>query len=329
MMQGPPPGSPSAPAKSPVRARGLWDRFRAAFTPKRFVPAPLPDLEKAVCKEIPFVQLIPSNESEIAAGAEGKVFKAKYGPITVAVKTQHTPDVPLFMRELKILARLSFSPYIVPLVGACTKPPQMAVVTTYFPLGNLDRFIHDRGFDVGWELVLLMACDICKGMLSLDQEGLFHRDLKPTNILVSSYSTLDDDVRLKLCDFGNARDAAGANMTRAVGTCQYMAPEAFTTKYDKRVDYFSFGLVLWEMITQKRPFGDISNFLIPVEVMKGVRPPFPPNFPPELQNLITSLWAADPAARPDFAVALAVLERELYVVREDPASYPDLVTMRT
>ncbi|CAM9212432.1 unnamed protein product, partial [Choristocarpus tenellus] len=144
-------------------------------------------------------------------------------------------------------------------------------------------------------------------------EGGFvvHRDLKPENIAF----TLDG--RLKLFDFGLAKVVhrrAGRlsqryEMTGETGSTRYMCPEvALQYPYNEKADVYSFGLILWEMLTLKRPFEGLSRKEFLHTVIKGgKRPALEKEWTDDLKSLLRRCWSEDIDLRPDFGVIESTL----------------------
>ncbi len=149
---------------------------------------------------------------------------------------------------------------------------------------------------------------IAHGLAAAHEKGIVHRDLKPENVYITN------DGRVKLLDFGlaklvTARAAASATVTMAVaseagtvlGTAGYMSPEQVRgNPADHRSDLFSFGVVLYEMIAQKKAFAGDSS----VEVMNAIRKEDPPdlssdgrNVPPALERIIRRCLEKNPEER--------------------------------
>eukprot|EP00903_Cladosiphon_okamuranus_P018690 g17203.t1 len=137
-------------------------------------------------------------------------------------------------------------------------------------------------------------------------EGSFvvHRDLKPENIAFSS------DGRLKLFDFGLAkivRRRAGRlsqryEMTGETGSTRYMCPEvAMQLPYNEKADVYSFGLILWEMLSLRRPFEGLNRKEFVQSVIKGGRrPPLQQEWSGALRELMRRCWDVDMDMRPEF-----------------------------
>ena len=95
-----------------------------------------------------------------------------------------------------------------------------------------------------------IALDICRGFIAVHARNIIHRDIKPQNILLTS------DYRAKISDFGVARILEATNdlAETLTGTRKYMAPEQYDGEYDYRVDLYSLGFILYEMLTGRFPF---------------------------------------------------------------------------
>src|SRR5439155_2515792 len=135
--------------------------------------------------------------------------------------------------------------------------------------------------------------------------GVVHRDLKPANVLLAPDA--ENGEIPKLIDFGLAKVAAslGDSLTRTgqiIGTPAYMSPEQINgTKIDARVDVYSLGCVLYEMLTGRTPFaGGQDDVQILYRQMHEAAPPLAktlPDAPAELQALITTALQKNPADR--------------------------------
>ncbi|CAM9740645.1 unnamed protein product [Scytosiphon promiscuus] len=139
-----------------------------------------------------------------------------------------------------------------------------------------------------------------------------HRDLKPSNIGVS------DDGVLKVFDFGLARVREQRDpltdryvMTGQTGSQRFMAPEVFDgMPYNEKADMYSYGIVLWELCTLRKPFAGMSSHEHARKVFRhGMRPALDSRWPEELKRLLQSCWHAEPEMRPEASQAVEILAR--------------------
>ena len=111
-----------------------------------------------------------------------------------------------------------------------------------------------------------IALDICRGLTAVHAQNIIHRDIKPQNILLTSDGTA------KLGDFGVAciLEATDDIAATVAGTRKYMAPEQYDGEYDSRVDLYSLGLVLYEMLTGRYPFRGRNHDEIKIKKIDAV-----------------------------------------------------------
>ncbi len=136
--------------------------------------------------------------------------------------------------------------------------------------------------------------------------GIIHRDVKPENVMVR------DDRCVKLLDFGLARSVSETMSTgRGVGTLRYMSPEqARAQRLTPATDVFSLGIILFELLAGKHPFGGQSNLETLSNIVSGKPPEFSlldPNTPAPLRVLIGRMLARNPEDRPQAGQVTAVL----------------------
>ncbi|CAM8997671.1 unnamed protein product [Rhodiola kirilowii] len=248
-------------------------------------------------------------ETKIASGSFGRLYKGTYWNQEVAIKVlrQESVDANMqkeFAQEVFIMRKVRHQ-NIVHFIGASTKPPNLCIVTEFLKGGSLYDYLHkNKGF-FKLPVLLKAAIDISRGMEYLHNNDIIHRDLKTANLL------LDDKENVKVADFGVARVKAQSGvMTAETGTYRWMAPEVIEHKpYDHKADIFSFGIVLWELLTRKIPY----EYMTPLQaaigvVQKGLRPPIPKNAHPKLTELLHRCWLKDPGSRPDFTEIIEILE---------------------
>ncbi|XP_069103480.1 LOW QUALITY PROTEIN: mitogen-activated protein kinase kinase kinase 7-like [Argopecten irradians] len=278
-----------------------------------------------------FVEEIDFNELQchevVGKGAFGVVSRAKWRGKEVAVKLIETESERIaFITELKQLSRVNH-PNIVKLYGACTKQPAVCLVMEYAEGGSLYNVLHGTGpqwpaytaaHAMSWALQCAKGVEYLHNM---KPKALIHRDMKPPNLLLIMGGTV-----LKICDFGTACDIQ-THMTNNKGSAAWMAPEVFEgSNYSEKCDVFSWGIILWEVITRRKPFDEIGGpaFRIMWAVHNGTRPPLVRNLPRPLELLMTRCWSGNPAERPSMAEVTRIMSHlfQFFEGAEKPLVYP-------
>lgn len=158
-----------------------------------------------------------------------------------------------------------------------------------------------------WPLVRRVAFGAARGMAYLHSGNppVLHRDLKSANLL------LDESYTAKVCDFGLSRLKAQArSMTGNCGTVQWMAPEVLANqKYDEKADVFSYGIILWELLSRECPYEGMTAIQCALAVLnRDKRPEIPKWCPPALHALIKSCIKKDQSQRPTFSQIIDALD---------------------
>lgn len=242
-----------------------------------------------------------------------------------------------FRREAWLMSGLEH-PNLVNLKGICLEP--FCIIMEYMNAGTLYTLLHNEQIQGTFPIALAvkLALDIAKGMEFLHgiTPPIVHRDLKTPNILLhaasdckftqinllgSSSQTLaalprdPSGLVAKVADFGLSLETELAALqcknNSVVDNPTWTAPEVLShAKYTHKVDVYSFGVILWELLTRKHFFGEIKFMAqLEQEVKAGKRPAIPSQCPIPYQRLIEACWAQDPQKRPDFVDCRTALQK--------------------
>ena len=262
-------------------------------------------------------------QGQLGAGGMGIVFRALdpklNRPVALKVMRPELAADPMararFLREAESQAAVEHE-YIVPIyqIGENEGVPFLAM-----PLlkGESLETRFQSGKPLPLPTVVQIALQLAEGLAAAHAGGLIHRDVKPSNVWLETDS-IGQFRRARLLDFGLARRDSGETALTgtgvAIGTPAYMAPEQARGNADQRSDLFSFGCVLYQMATGRRPFQ--GNNIVAVVAAIATDIPLSvkvnsPTVPDKLADLIDRLLSKDPSNRPASAAEVAA---ELVIV---------------
>ncbi|CAG5131415.1 unnamed protein product [Candidula unifasciata] len=194
---------------------------------------------------------------------------------------------------------------IAALRGVCLKPPNLCLVMEYAAGGSLNRVLGGRRIPP--EVLVNWAQQIAQGMYYLHDQApltLVHRDLKSSNILLKEPTDGTDLCRktLKITDFGLAREVEQTTRMSAAGTYAWMAPEVIKlSRFSKKSDVWSYGVVLWELLTGETPYKGIDALGVAYGVaVNKLTLPIPSTCPSMFSQLMADCWHQEPHERPAF-----------------------------
>ncbi|KAK2412627.1 kinase superfamily with octicosapeptide/Phox/Bem1p domain-containing protein [Trifolium repens] len=253
---------------------------------------------------------------ELGSGTYGAVYHGKWKGSDVAIKrikascfsgrpSERARLIADFWKEALMLSSLHH-PNVVSFYGIVRDGPDgsLATVTEFMVNGSLKQFLHKKDRTIDRRKRLIIAMDAAFGMEYLHGKNIVHFDLKCENLLVN----MRDPQRpvCKIGDLGLSKVKQHTLVSGGVrGTLPWMAPELLSGKSNmvsEKIDVYSFGIVMWELLTGDEPYADMHcASIIGGIVNNTLRPQIPTWCDPEWKSLMESCWASDPTERPSFA----------------------------
>ncbi|XP_004917774.1 mitogen-activated protein kinase kinase kinase 20 isoform X2 [Xenopus tropicalis] len=237
-------------------------------------------------------------------GSFGSVYRAKWLSQDKEVAVKKLLKIE---KEAEILSMLSHR-NVIQFYGAVLEPPNYCIVTEYAACGSLYDYINStRSENMDMDHIMAWSMDVAKGMHYLHMEApirVIHRDLKSRNVVITM------DGILKICDFGASRFHSHTTHMSLVGTFPWMAPEVIQSlPVSETCDTYSYGVVLWEMLTREVPFKGLEGLQVAwLVVEKNERLTIPSSCPQSFAELMHQCWEADSKKRPSFKQIISNLE---------------------
>ena len=177
---------------------------------------------------------------------------------------------------------------------------EMMIIMPYYDSGDLIHYMTKDFYNISWGKKLENLSGIILGLRGLHSAGITHRDLHSGNILCNGKSGKNGKNTVVISDLGLSKSATSESIDNEnYGIIPYMAPEIFQgQEYTKKSDIYSFGMIMWEVMTGRRPFWDRSHDAdLIIEIIDGLRPPIVTNAPEGYIELMKECWHPDPGKR--------------------------------
>nr|CAD1834182.1 unnamed protein product [Ananas comosus var. bracteatus] len=253
---------------------------------------------------------------ELGSGNFGTVFYGKWRGSDVAIKrlkpiclsggeSGEEKMVMDFWKEARLLGQLHH-PNVVAFYGVVAEEPErnLALVTEYMVNGSLKQVLKRKDRTIDRRKRVLIAMDAAFGMEYLHEKNIVHFDLKSHNFFMN----MRDPHRpvCKIGDLGLSKVKQRTLVSGGIrGTIPWMAPELFSCTKNmvtEKVDVYSFGIVMWELLTGEEPYENLRSDEIIAGIIKGdLRPKVPSWCDPAWKSLMERCWSSDPEARPSFS----------------------------
>ncbi|KAF0738853.1 hypothetical protein Ae201684_005463 [Aphanomyces euteiches] len=288
------------------------ESWRAQKSPREM---PLEDMIEDWMLASEDIEYDPTKQSTfLGRGATATVYLGKYKDRQVAVKHFHSMQIAnstelerMIRKEIKAWRDVANERYILTLIGVCTKIATPILVCEYCPY-TITRYIYMHP-----DKLIEMVYQFTRGVKSMHDLGIIHRDLKGANVMVTDQGTV------AIADFGLSRSTASvltqnSAASKFVGTLNWMSPEQRFSprKMTVQSDIWSFGMTVWELLCDEVPFRQWCQEEIECAIRSDdERPDRPEDLPRELERLwelITWCWKVDPLARPKAHEIVSFLE---------------------
>jgi serine/threonine protein kinase/Tfp pilus assembly protein PilF len=290
--------------------------------------------------------LVPSTIShytileKLGEGGMGVVYKAHDTKLDRIVALKFLPgpllsspdEVARFEQEAKAISALA-DPHIATIHDIDEGDGQRFLVLEYLPGGTLKeklKRLNASGSELPISDVVSYGLQITEGLSHAHRRGIIHRDIKTDNIM------LTEGGYLKITDFGLAKLKGGVDLTRAgstIGTASYMSPEQVQNQtVDQRSDIFSFGVVLFELLTGRLPFRGEHEASLAYSIVHE-EPPAPHSLragtPAALEHVVLRCLEKETQKRYQTADDIASALRHIGETKESPKKAPGRRVRRT
>ena len=256
--------------------------------------------------------------SRIGQGSFGAVFKAQdnsgnYYAVKKLCQSKQQSNMQMIENELNVLQSLEH-PNLISFKEIIKTSSYVYIITEYCGGGDLESYINNSG-PISDDLAKKWIISIVEALNYLKSRKIIHRDIKLANILLTSRNI--ENSQVKICDFGFSKNLGKFSLTSTkLGTPLYMAPEMFEGKnYTYKVDVWSLGIMLYEMLFGKSPFNCSNLTQLMVAQKKPLVFPAKSDVSQSAIDLIKMMCQICPDSRPDYS---EILSSNYLKIKKDP-----------
>jgi len=191
-------------------------------------------------------------------------------------------------------------------------PSPLCILLEFCVLGSLETLLHNSEAEISQQFQLEILLGAARGIFHLHTNNIIHRDLAARNILLSSL----DVNGVKIADFGLSRTLnllqEIGETNSFIGPIKWMSPEAMKRVYSTKSDCWSFGVVIYEVVSRELPFNTVENMeVIDLVLKEGHHVTAPTDCRESLAQLMDACCRYLPEERPSFLSICQFLEKEV------------------
>src|ERR1044072_505711 len=177
------------------------------------------------------------------------------------------------------------------------------MIMKYYKLGSLKNYITENFYNITWNEKLKILSNVASGLNHLHNQKIIHRDFHSGNILY------ENEFDIVISDLGISKSSIDNDDGEIYGVISYIAPEILQGKgYTMASDIYSFGIIMWELVTGRMPFWNQDNYIeLMIKICKNFRPPIMKDTPKGYTELMQECWNSDLNKRPTTSSILNTL----------------------
>lgn len=250
-------------------------------------------------------------KGKIASSQSGETWRGRWGQQEIVTKILRVRDISSRKQrefhEEYLRLRIFSHPNVLPVVGVVNTSKNLATISPHVTQGSLYNVLHESAVTVDHSRAILFATDIANGMSFLHSLD----PIIPRLHINSRHIMIGEGMQCKvnMADSKFSFQEPGKMYFPA-----WMAPEALQRKHEeinrKSADMWSFGILLWEMVSREVPFSDLSNMECGMRIaLEGMRVSIPPGISPHIRRLMNICMNEDATKRPKFDMILPILKK--------------------